>query len=157
VYVLVSSHLHSGGDIYCIFPNRLGATEATKIAIPATARSSVSAGTTERKTDFQAPIWSAKFIGQITSACAINGQFVIPPDISIPIDIWNKLKNIVPRKNVSSVKDTILVIQFIGLIIAKSTHNGRARISALYIDSAYVISHCVISQQPCSAMLRAGY
>jgi len=87
VYVLVSSHLQDGGDIYCIFPNRLGATEVIETAIPATARSSVSVGTTERKADFHAPIWSARFIGQITSSCDINGQSDIPPDISMPIDI----------------------------------------------------------------------
>jgi hypothetical protein len=33
--------------------------------------------------------------------------------------MWNKLKNIVPRKNIRSVKDRILVTQFIELIIAK--------------------------------------
>jgi hypothetical protein len=80
----------------------------------------VSVGATEANTDFHAPMWSARFIGQITSWCDINGQSVIPPDISIPIDIWNKLKNIVPKKNVSSVKDNILVDQFIDLIITKS-------------------------------------
>ena len=103
LYVLYRSNLCRGDELYDIRRNRLGATEATNTAIPAAARSKVRVGTTERNTDFQASIWSVRFIGQMTSPCSINGQSVIPPDISIPIDIWNKLMNITPRSKVSVI------------------------------------------------------
>jgi len=89
---------------------RLGATEATNTAIPAAARSNVRAGATERNTDFHAPIWSAKFIGQITSSWVINGQSAIPPDISIPIDMWNKLVNITPKSKKSVIDATHFIV-----------------------------------------------
>jgi len=102
----------------------LGATEVTRITAPATAKSNVIAGVTERNTDFHAPTWSARFIGQITSSWDINEQFVIPPDISIPIDIWNKLKNIVPKKNVKSAIDSILLVPFTSSIIPTINNLG---------------------------------
>lgn len=54
----------------------------------------------------------------------MNAQSVIPSDILIPIDMWNKLKNIVPRKNAKKIRVNVFVIQFITLIIAEYTPKG---------------------------------
>jgi len=78
-----------------------GAVEAINAIAPAATMSVTIVGATDTKASFQAPIWSARFIGQITSPCSINGQSVIPLVISIPTDMWNKLANIAPRKMVN--------------------------------------------------------
>jgi hypothetical protein len=92
-----------------------------KITAPITARmSSGKVGTTARKADFHAPIWSVAPIVQIVSWPETNGQPVMPSDVLSPIDIWRKPPNMtLIKKSVN----TIVVIFFIMQTYVNSTPN----------------------------------
>lgn len=125
LYVRSRNNLGSIGAGLRLGVKRCGATVATNTIAPVIASKRTMVGATARKTDFHAARWSAKSIGQITSSCAINGQSDIPPCISIPIDMWNRLTNIAPSRNVR----IRLAVSFIELIIAKSRPVGRPSVS----------------------------
>ena len=63
---------------------RCGGSVDTIAIAPAAASRSVMVGAIVKKVDFQAPIWSARFIGHNTSPCDMNGQSDMNPSIVIP-------------------------------------------------------------------------
>jgi len=89
----------------------LGAIETTKTAVTI---SKPRVGAKATKADFHAPIWSIRFMGQITSSGDINGQSVSPPDIPIPINMGDRLKLMAPRRK----NNIVLAIIFIFTTIA---------------------------------------